>query len=134
MTQQSCFIRREPSISSTDMFYTQDILRRRKGALSVVWLAGTLGTRNPSKRLSKKDLEHVNVSQMWFVFHLSIQVILHLPSLYSHYLISPPEPMSLRLTSQLLVGVSRVYHQQCHFYWSTVFFYMKSIDNSIYYY
>jgi hypothetical protein len=49
------------------MFYGEDVLLRKKGGLGVVWLAGTLGTRNQTKKLSKRDFEHVNVKKAWFV-------------------------------------------------------------------
>lgn len=33
---------------------------------------------------------------------------------------APPEPLSLRLSANLMVGVSRVYGQQCQFHWNDV--------------
>ena len=38
----------------------------------------------------------------------------------SEFLLHPPEPLSLRLASNLMVGVSRVYGQQVNFYASDV--------------
>ena len=38
----------------------------------------------------------------------------------SDFLLHPPEPLSLRLASNLMVGVSRVYGQQVNFYASDV--------------
>ena len=47
------------------MFFSKDILTRKEGGLAVIWLAATLGTKNETKRLSKKDYEHVDVPEVW---------------------------------------------------------------------
>ncbi|POG82070.1 hypothetical protein GLOIN_2v1447417, partial [Rhizophagus irregularis DAOM 181602=DAOM 197198] len=36
------------------------------------------------------------------------------------YVTTPPEPLALRLTSNLMIGITRVYHQQYHFYYTDV--------------
>ena len=38
----------------------------------------------------------------------------------SDYLMEPPEPLALRLSSNLMVGVTRVYKQQYQFYFNDV--------------
>ncbi len=45
------------------MFYSTDILTRKRGGMGVIWLAATLGTHN--KRLTKRDYNNVNVVEAW---------------------------------------------------------------------
>jgi len=40
----------------------------------------------------------------------------------SDFLASPPEPMALRLSSNLMIGITRVYNQQWHLYYSKALF------------
>ena len=85
------------------MFYSTDILVTNKnGGLGVIWLAGTLGPKSQARRLQKRD-------------YCSVKI----PDACS-YLQAPPEPMSLRLSASMMVGVTRVYSQQCMFYYGDV--------------
>lgn len=65
--------------------------------MSVVWIAATL-----QKKLSKKQIQSVEITEA------------------CDYLVHPPEPLALRLSSNLMVGVSRVYQQQAGYLWSDV--------------
>lgn len=85
-----------------DMFYNSDILSRRKTGLGVVWLAATLGSKSSVRRLSRKDIMAVNVSKACTMVR------------------SPNEPMALRLSSQLLYGVVKIYHQQAEIWMQDV--------------
>lgn len=58
-------------------------------------LAATLGPRSNHRKLTKRDVNNVNVVK-------SCRLIS-----------SPPEPLSLRLSSTLLVGLTRIYGEQC---------------------
>ncbi|KAI9014162.1 Rec8 like protein-domain-containing protein [Hyaloraphidium curvatum] len=91
-------------LASGKMFYNADILTRKKGtgAFGVIWLAATLGPRSSYKKLSKREVNAVDV-----------------PGACA-YLQAPPEPMALRLTSSLMVGLSRVLQQQYTFYYNDV--------------
>ncbi|KNE56092.1 hypothetical protein AMAG_01934 [Allomyces macrogynus ATCC 38327] len=82
------------------MFYKVDVLTRKRNGFGVIWLAGTLGPK--AKRLSKKEI-------------ISVQI----PEACEHVM-HPPEPLALRLSSSLLVGVSRIYGQQYTIHYNEV--------------
>ena len=83
-------------------------LRRR------IRFAATLGAKTNLKKLSKKDVNSVDIRQAWFFHALCIVVISP-----SNYILSPPEPLALRLSSNLLLGVLRIYQQQCQIFESS---------------
>ncbi|KAJ1043487.1 hypothetical protein NDA10_004052 [Ustilago hordei] len=76
------------------MFYSSDILSRRKTGLGIVWLAATLGDRSVVRRLTRKEILSVNIT------------------LTCEHLQHPSEPFALRLSSQLLFGVVKLYSHQ----------------------
>lgn len=77
------------------MFYSHEILTSREGGVATVWLVATLGSRSNSKKINRKAILDVNVPKTCSI------------------IIQPEAPMALRLQSNLLYGVSRVYSQQC---------------------
>lgn len=80
------------------MFFSTDVLSiKSNSGLGVVWLAGTLGQRSQARRLQRRDYVSVDIATA------------------CSYLMAPPEPLSLRLSASLMVGVVRVYGQQCNF-------------------
>mgnify|MGYP002789467071 CR=1 FL=1 len=86
------------------MFFSADILTLRSGqhnGLGVVWLAATLGPRSQTRRLARRDWSSVDLVEA------------------CDFLMHPPEPLSLRLSSNLMMGVTRVYGQQFTFFCST---------------
>lgn len=82
------------------MFYSQDFLTRKGSELAVVWMAATFGTAR-NRRLTRRDYCQVDIRKT------------------CEFVAAPPEPMALRLSSSLMFGIARVYHQQFHFYSST---------------
>ncbi|KAF2098118.1 hypothetical protein NA57DRAFT_76913 [Rhizodiscina lignyota] len=74
------------------MFY---ILTSRKYGVATIWLVATLGSKSSLKKVNRKAILEVDVSK-------ACEII-----------IAPEAPMALRLQSNLLYGVSRVYSQQC---------------------
>ncbi|KAL9126016.1 MAG: hypothetical protein Q9217_004867 [Psora testacea] len=76
------------------MFYSHEILTSREGGLATVWLVATLGSKSNLKKVNRKAILDVNVPK-------TCEII-----------IRPEAPMALRLQSNLLYGVSRVYSQQ----------------------
>ncbi|CAB5180968.1 uncharacterized protein OCT59_030025 [Rhizophagus irregularis] len=84
------------------MFYSKEILTRKNGGFGIIWLAATLGSRSSLRKLSKKEVNSVNLIRA------------------CEYVTTPPEPLALRLTSNLMIGITRVYHQQYHFYYTDV--------------
>ncbi|KKK15735.1 hypothetical protein AOCH_007120 [Aspergillus ochraceoroseus] len=77
------------------MFYSHEILTSPEHGVATVWLVATLGSKSISRRLNRKTILDVDVPKACGV------------------IIDPVAPMALRLQSNLLYGVSRVYSQQC---------------------
>ncbi|KAI4111863.1 MAG: hypothetical protein LQ339_000322 [Xanthoria mediterranea] len=77
------------------MFYSHEILTSRESGVATVWLVATLGSQSNLKKVNRKAILDVDVPKTCGV------------------IINPEAPMALRLQSNLLYGVSRVYLQQC---------------------
>ncbi|TLD23568.1 hypothetical protein E2P81_ATG08912 [Venturia nashicola] len=77
------------------MFYSHEVLTSRKYGVATVWLVATLGQKSTARKVSRKQILDVNVAKA------------------CETIITPEAPMALRLQSNLLYGVSRVYDQQC---------------------
>lgn len=90
------------------MFYTVELLTKRESGFGLLWcvpspdtespclirkcrLAATLGSKSTLKKLTKKSVMSADIS--------------HLCGLIAE----PAEPLALRLSSNLMVGVARVY-------------------------
>ncbi|KAK4055377.1 R8 protein [Microbotryomycetes sp. JL221] len=97
------------------MFYSTDILTRRRGhGFGIFWLAATLGqtttttgtsttgVRTSLKRLTRKEILGCKIVQA------------------CERLIQPEEPLALRLSSNLLCGIARVFQHQYTIYYSDV--------------
>ncbi|KAI7218550.1 hypothetical protein KC333_g3534 [Hortaea werneckii] len=77
------------------MFYSHEVLTNRKYGVATVWLVATLGSKSALKRVSRKAILDVDVQKACDTIG------------------EPEAPMALRLSSNLLYGVARVYNQQC---------------------
>ncbi|KAF9149026.1 hypothetical protein BG015_009199 [Linnemannia schmuckeri] len=84
------------------MFYSKEILARKDTQLGLIWLAATLGPRSGINKLSKREVNGVNIVKT------------------CKDISQPAEPFALRFSSNLMVGVTRVYSQQYNFYYSDV--------------
>ncbi|ORY86925.1 Rec8 like protein-domain-containing protein [Protomyces lactucae-debilis] len=84
------------------MFYQQNLLTDKKSGLGVVWLAATLGNKSHVRKLQKRDILSVDVPKA------------------CAYLQAPPQPLALRTSSSLMVGVARVLDQQYTFFYADV--------------
>lgn len=95
------------------MFYSPDILKRKEG-FSVIWysllfrsydfrLAATIGAKSSLRKLQKRDILSVDVP------------------LACTFLSSGDEPLALRLSSNLMYGVTRVFSQQCQFFYGNAY-------------
>ncbi|ORX39397.1 Rec8 like protein-domain-containing protein [Kockovaella imperatae] len=82
------------------MFYSEELLSRKNGAFSIVWLVATMG--QGSKKITRKDLHSVDLPKT------------------CELIAEPPEPMALRLSGNLLVGVARVYKGNYDVFFSDV--------------
>lgn len=82
------------------MFYSAELLsvKEHGGGLGVVWLAATLGPRSNMRRITRKDFTGVDIEET------------------CRFVSAPPQPLSLRLAATLMVGISRIYGQQCFIY------------------
>lgn len=100
------------------MFYSTEILTSRKEGLAVFWLAATVGSRGGTavRKLSKKELLGCDVVKAWWVRsrNTTIRVLSELtkPPRDSEKVREPEEPLALRLSSNLLMGIARVFSQQ----------------------
>ncbi|KAI9473122.1 R8 protein [Coemansia sp. RSA 989] len=91
------------------MFYSQDLLCRRNGRFGAVWLLATSGGRSRWNGIGNREIAAIDISRT------------------CADIISPPVPLSLRLTSTLLVGLSRalerklhLLHVDCHSTWTRI--------------
>ncbi|KAH7336203.1 hypothetical protein BKA65DRAFT_402806 [Rhexocercosporidium sp. MPI-PUGE-AT-0058] len=70
------------------------VLTSRKYGVATIWLVATLGAKSNTKKVTKKAILDVNVKKA------------------CETIIEPEAPMALRLQSNLLYGVTKVYNQQ----------------------
>ncbi|GAA5825770.1 hypothetical protein JCM5353_001420 [Sporobolomyces roseus] len=86
------------------MFFSQQLLVGKKGGFAVVWLAASIGVKGSAgvKKLSKKELLACDLVKA------------------CEQVAAPAEPLALRLSSNLLSGIARVYQQQFLFFSSDV--------------
>ncbi|KAI0031157.1 Rec8 like protein-domain-containing protein [Vararia minispora EC-137] len=73
------------------MFFTQELLSQRNSGFGLLWLAATLGAKSSFKKLPKRDVMDADISELCGL------------------IVEPIEPLALRLSSNLMVGVARVY-------------------------
>ena len=95
-----------PHTDSTEMFFTPELLSRRDSGIGLLWsaqasscaftashrvcrLAATLGSKSAFTKLQKRDVMTANISQLCTL------------------VAQPAEPLALRLSSNLMVGVVR---------------------------
>ncbi|KAE8442356.1 hypothetical protein EG329_003427 [Mollisiaceae sp. DMI_Dod_QoI] len=76
------------------MFYSHEILTSRKYGVATVWLVATLGAKSSTKKVTRKAILGVDLKKA------------------CETIMEPEAPMALRLQSNLLYGVSKVYNQQ----------------------
>ncbi|KAF5317844.1 hypothetical protein D9611_014732 [Ephemerocybe angulata] len=73
------------------MFFTQELLARRDSGFGLLWLAATLGSKSSFKKLPKRSVLVADISKL------------------CDLIVQPAEPLALRLSSNLMFGVVRVY-------------------------
>ncbi|WRT70077.1 uncharacterized protein IL334_007071 [Kwoniella shivajii] len=93
------------------MFFSDELLTSKKGSFGIIWLAATLGPRN--KKITRKQLTAINLAKT------------------CDLIAEPPEPMALRLSGALLVGVARVYNQNYDIFYSDVTNFHSNLRRSI---
>ncbi|THV04964.1 hypothetical protein K435DRAFT_961677 [Dendrothele bispora CBS 962.96] len=84
------------------MFFSPELLARRDSGFGLLWLAATLGSKSTFKRLPKKSVLTADISQL------------------CDLIAQPEEPLALRLSSNLMVGVARVYKVKQELFMSDV--------------
>ncbi|KAF9568401.1 hypothetical protein CPC08DRAFT_625327 [Agrocybe pediades] len=73
------------------MFFTTELLGKRDSGFGLLWLAATLGSRSNFKKLPKRSVLTADITQLCDLIS------------------EPDEPLALRLSSNLMFGVVRVY-------------------------
>ncbi|KDQ63558.1 hypothetical protein JAAARDRAFT_189121 [Jaapia argillacea MUCL 33604] len=79
------------------MFFSTELLSRRDSGFGLLWLAATLGSKSSFKKLPKRSILTADIAQLCGL------------------IAEPEEPLALRLSSNLMVGVARVYKGSTHF-------------------
>ncbi|KZO95089.1 hypothetical protein CALVIDRAFT_599531 [Calocera viscosa TUFC12733] len=99
------------------MFFTPELLQRRHSGFGLIWLAATLGSKSALRKLPRKGILSADIPQL------------------CEMISSPPEPLALRLSANLMVGVIRVYHAR-HDIWAadvtSTFTNLKKAVNAMY--
>ncbi|KAI0825105.1 Rec8 like protein-domain-containing protein [Trametes gibbosa] len=73
------------------MFFSPELLERRDSGYGLLWLAATLGAKSSFRKLPKRSVLTADISQL------------------CDLIAEPAEPLALRLSSNLMIGVARVY-------------------------
>ncbi|KAG2023509.1 hypothetical protein CC2G_001155 [Coprinopsis cinerea AmutBmut pab1-1] len=73
------------------MFFTPELLAKRDSGFGLLWLAATLGSKSAFKRLPRRSVITADISELCDLIS------------------QPAEPLALRLSSNLMFGVVRVY-------------------------
>ncbi|TFY62916.1 hypothetical protein EVJ58_g3564 [Rhodofomes roseus] len=84
------------------MFFTPELLERRESGFGLLWLAATLGAKSSFKKLPKRSVLTADIAQL------------------CDLIAEPPEPLALRLSSNLMIGVARVYKVKQEIFYSDV--------------
>lgn len=78
-------------------------------------VGGHFGATIADEEVVQEGLHRSGYSQI-LVSHAMPLMLIHSGS---QYVTCPPEPISLRLASNLMIGITRVYGQQCQIHYST---------------
>ncbi|KAF9056147.1 Rec8 like protein-domain-containing protein [Panaeolus papilionaceus] len=73
------------------MFFTPELLSKRDSGFGLLWLAATLGSKSAFKKLPRRSVMTADIAQL------------------CELISEPAEPLALRLSSNLMFGVVRVY-------------------------
>ncbi|KAI0602576.1 Rec8 like protein-domain-containing protein [Biscogniauxia sp. FL1348] len=77
------------------MFYSHEILTSRQYGVATIWLVATTGNRASARKITRKAIQEVDVEKA------------------CSKILEPGAPIALRLQGSLLLGVSKVFDQQC---------------------
>ncbi|KAF7306915.1 RAD21/Rec8 N-terminal domain protein [Mycena indigotica] len=84
------------------MFFSSELLAKRDSGFGLLWLAATLGSKSTFKKLPKRSVLSADISQL------------------CDLIADPEEPLALRLSSNLMIGVARVYKVKQEIFFSDV--------------
>ncbi|TFL06215.1 Rec8 like protein-domain-containing protein [Pterulicium gracile] len=73
------------------MFFTPEVLQKRDSGFGLLWLAATLGPQSVFRKLPKRSVVSADITEL------------------CDQIVEPAEPLALRLSSNLMIGVVRVY-------------------------
>ncbi|KAF8478773.1 Rec8 like protein-domain-containing protein [Gautieria morchelliformis] len=92
------------------MFFSTELLSKRDSGYGLLWLAATLGSISTLKKLHRHSVLTADVNQLCTLIS------------------EPPEPLALRLSSNLMVGVVRVFKSQQRYHFSDVLSIISSLQ------
>ncbi|KAH9950358.1 Rec8 like protein-domain-containing protein [Amylocystis lapponica] len=95
------------------MFFTQELLERRDSGFGLLWLAATLGAKSSFKKLPKRSVLTADISQL------------------CDLIAEPNEPLALRLSSNLMIGVARVYKVKQEIFYTDVTTCFNSLKKAV---
>ncbi|EIW64648.1 uncharacterized protein TRAVEDRAFT_42055 [Trametes versicolor FP-101664 SS1] len=84
------------------MFFSPELLERRDSGYGLLWLAATLGAKSSFRKLPKRSVLTADISQL------------------CDLIAEPAEPLALRLSSNLMIGVARVYKVKQEIFYTDV--------------
>ncbi|KAI0778213.1 Rec8 like protein-domain-containing protein [Trametes elegans] len=84
------------------MFFSPELLERRDSGYGLLWLAATLGAKSSFRKLPKRSVLTADISQL------------------CDLIAEPAEPLALRLSSNLMIGVARVYRVKQDIFYADV--------------
>ncbi|KIL70844.1 hypothetical protein M378DRAFT_66503 [Amanita muscaria Koide BX008] len=98
------------------MFFTPELLARRDHGFGLLWyeLAATLGSKSIFKKLPKRSVLTADIAQL------------------CNLIVQPNEPLALRLSSNLMMGVVRIYKVKQETFFSDVSTCVSSLKKAIY--
>lgn len=95
------------------MFFSPELLSRRDSGFGLLWLAATLGAKSSLKKLNKRSVMAADITELCDLIS------------------QPSEPLALRLSSNLMVGVVRVYKVKQEIFMSDVQLCFNSLKKAV---
>ncbi|KAG8895690.1 hypothetical protein FRB99_000386 [Tulasnella sp. 403] len=84
------------------MFFSAELLIKKESGLGLLWLAATIGAKASFRKLNKRSILSADIEKL------------------CDMIAEPDEPLALRLSSNLLVGVARVHRAQHEIFYNDV--------------
>ncbi|OCH96110.1 hypothetical protein OBBRIDRAFT_718943 [Obba rivulosa] len=95
------------------MFFSPELLERRDSGFGLLWYPATLGAKSSFKKLPKRSVMTADISQL------------------CDLIAEPSEPLALRLSSNLMIGVARVYKVKQEIFYTDVTTCFNSLKKAV---